>query len=139
MAAVSGESDIASAVVGARSGDESAVAVLFQHFQPRLLRYLNARIPGSADDIASETWLAVAERIGNFEGSAGEFAAWIFAIARNRVADNYRRQSRRPRTVPLASEEEDLDAGIPEPLRLNMNLPRALSTRYRHRRRSIAW
>ncbi len=107
MAAVSGESDIASAVVGARSGDESAVAVLFQHFQPRLLRYLNARIPGSADDIASETWLAVAERIGNFEGSAGEFAAWIFAIARNRVADNYRRQSRRPRTAPLASEEEE--------------------------------
>ena len=55
--------------------------MLFREFHPRLLRYLRAREARHADDIAGETWVAVASRIDAFEGDAGAFAGWLFTIA----------------------------------------------------------
>ncbi len=59
-----------------------------------------------ADDLASETWLAVAQRLGTFEGNTSEFAAWLFTIARLRMVDARRTATRR-RTDPTA----DIDDG----------------------------
>jgi len=74
----------------ARRGDERAVETLFVQLQPRLLRFLGAHEPRAADDLAGEVWLAVATRIGQFEGGWADFRAWFFTIARRRLAD-YRR------------------------------------------------
>src|ERR1700686_4476097 len=50
----------------AAAGDEWAAAVLFDALQPSLLRYLRWAEPGASDDVAGDTWLAVAGRIKNF-------------------------------------------------------------------------
>ena len=89
------------AVQRARSGDRDALSELFRAFHPRLLRYLRAREPRLADDLASETWLAVAQRIEDFEGDVSAFSAWLFTIARHRLADGRRTAARR-RTDPVA-------------------------------------
>lgn len=81
----------------AQRGDERAVEWLFVQLQPRLLRFLVAHEPRAADDLAGEVWLAVAERIGQFEGGWSDFRAWLFTVARRRLAD-YRRTAVRRRT-----------------------------------------
>jgi len=90
-------------LAAASTGQEWAVACLYDELQPALLRYLRWQEPTAAEDLAAETWLAVAERLPRFEGDEGAFRAWIFAIARRRLADHRRRAVRR-RTVPVPDE-----------------------------------
>jgi RNA polymerase sigma-70 factor (ECF subfamily) len=84
----------------ARSGDEVAFASLWREFHPSLLRYLRVVTRGAADDVASETWAAVATSISRFEGDEAAFRAWIFTVARRRAIDHFRREARRP-AVPV--------------------------------------
>ncbi len=89
------------ALRAAQAGDEAGLTTLFRVFQPRLLRYLRSREPRLADDLAADTWLAVAQRLGSFEGDSTDFAGWLFSIARRRMTDARRTASRR-RTDPVA-------------------------------------
>jgi RNA polymerase sigma-70 factor (ECF subfamily) len=104
------QEDFAHILASAQSGQEWAVARLYDALHPPLMRYLRWQEPAAADDLAGETWLAVAERIGRFSGGDGAFRAWFFAIARRRVADHRRRAARR-RTVPLP---DDVLALVPD-------------------------
>jgi hypothetical protein len=47
------------AVLAAARGDEEAFGRLWRDLQPRLLRYFAVAAPAAAEDLASETWLAV--------------------------------------------------------------------------------
>jgi RNA polymerase sigma-70 factor (ECF subfamily) len=78
-----------------RSGDPHAVEELFRELQPRLLRFLRSQESRAADDLAAEVWLAVASGVSRFEGGWSDFRAWVFAIARRRLADNRRTAVRR--------------------------------------------
>ena len=90
----------ASDLADAQRGGERGLTALFRTFHPRLLRYLRSREPTRADDVAGETWVAVAAQIRSFEGDIGGFSAWIFTIARQRLADA-RRSAARRRTDPV--------------------------------------
>ena len=94
-----------SALRDAQRGEAAGLSALFRTYQPRLLRYLRAREPRLADDLASETWLAVAQRLGTFEGNTSEFTAWLFTIARLRMIDARRTATRR-RTDPTADIDD---------------------------------
>lgn len=61
-----------------------------------LLRFLRSQEPRVADDLAGEVWLGVASGLHRFEGDAAGFRAWVFTIARRRVAEHRRRGVRRP-------------------------------------------
>ena len=89
-----------------RDGDQRAVEELFHELQPRLLRFLRSQENRAADDLAAEVWLAVARGIGRFEGDWDDFRAWIFAIARRRLAD-HRRTAVRRRTDIVEAETFD--------------------------------
>ena len=89
-----------------RSSDPDALAELFRHYQPRLLRYLRAQEREMADDLAAEVWLAVARGLDRFEGGEAGFRGWLFTIARHRLVEHRRRQARR-RTEPLPSDRLD--------------------------------
>src|SRR5207342_2057652 len=65
-----------------------------------LLRYLRVVTRDAADDVASETWAAVATSIDRFDGDESAFAAWLFTVARRRAIDHFRREARRP-AVPV--------------------------------------
>ena len=49
------------------SGEQDALTDIFRAYQPRLLRYLKAQEPRMAEDLAAETWLAVARGLPRFE------------------------------------------------------------------------
>lgn len=78
-----------------RQGDASAFTTLWREFHPLLLRYLRITAHDAAEDIASETWAAVASSISRFDGNEIQFRAWLFTVARRRAIDHYRRESRR--------------------------------------------
>jgi RNA polymerase sigma-70 factor (ECF subfamily) len=95
--------DFAGVLAAARHGQEWAVAALYRDAHPRLARFLGAREPRAADDIEGDVWLAVAKGIERFEGDEHAFRAWVFAIARRRLADHRRCAARRA-TEPVPND-----------------------------------
>jgi RNA polymerase sigma-70 factor (ECF subfamily) len=80
----------------ARTGEESAFAAIWRWMHPPLLRWLGVVAPASADDVASEVWLAVVRALDSFEGGEREFRGWVFTIARHRAIDWARHRRRQP-------------------------------------------
>lgn len=84
-------------------GDVEKLGLLFERHHVRLLNYL-WRLTGdreAAEDLVQEVFVRMLKYRGSFR-ARGEFAAWMFALARNTSADWFERQQRR-RT---ASDEE---------------------------------
>ncbi|WP_051939686.1 RNA polymerase sigma factor [Phaeacidiphilus oryzae] len=95
--------ELEAAVQGARTGDEDDFRALYRELGPRLLNYVRS-IVGEADaeDVAAETWAAIARGLPRFTGDADGFRGWTTTIARNRARDHLRR--RRP-VLPMPNEE----------------------------------
>jgi RNA polymerase sigma-70 factor (ECF subfamily) len=106
----------ATVLVQAQAGDAAAFATLWREGQPMLLRYLAVTAPGQAEDIASQTWLRVIERLDGFRGDEPAFRRWLVTIARNLYIDHVRRAARRPEhLVPdHLSEDIPLAAAAPD-------------------------
>ena len=90
----------------AQRGDDWAVAVLYRDVRPGLARFLEVREPRAAQDLEGEVWLAVAQGLARFSGGEESFRAWVFSIARRRLAD-FRRTAVRRATFPAPMEEVD--------------------------------
>jgi RNA polymerase sigma-70 factor, ECF subfamily len=86
-------------LAAAAAGDQRAFAVLWRDLQPGLLRYLQVVAPGSAEDVASETWVDVVRGLARFRGDERAFRSWAFTIARHRAVDWRRRVARQPASL----------------------------------------
>jgi RNA polymerase sigma-70 factor (ECF subfamily) len=95
-------------VAALRAGDEQAFTELIEELGPSMLRvarmYVSTR--AVAEDVVSETWLAVLVGIGRFEGRSS-LKTWIFRILTNRAKT---RGEREGRSVPFSSFASDADA-----------------------------
>lgn len=94
-------------LTAAQDGGEWAVAILYRSLHPALIRFLRARAGDDADDVASETWLAVARALHSFTGDETAFRSWVFTIAHRRLIDHHRRAARRPSTRSLSPAEDE--------------------------------
>lgn len=93
-------------LAAAQRGDEQAFAALYRDAQPVLLRYLRvAADPGTAEDVAAETWLTVVRGLERFRGDEQGWRAWLLTTARRRAVDAGRLRDRQP-TVPLEQGDE---------------------------------
>ena len=101
-------------LAAARAGDEAAIAELFRQIHPGLLLYVRRRAPDVAEDLVAETWMAAADGFASVTGDVGDFRAWLFTVARRRIADHYRRRGRRLHTVPLdvGGDTGDVDPDV---------------------------
>jgi RNA polymerase sigma-70 factor, ECF subfamily len=97
----------------ARSLDQSALGMLYHRFMPVVYRFVLAR-SGSvhiAEDITSDTFLAVIEGIGAMRARDElSFAAWVLGIARNKVASYFRRARARQESPQGLPEDAQLFA-----------------------------
>ena len=94
-------------LTAAQDGGEWAVAILYRWLHPAVVGYLRARAGDDAEDLASETWLAVARALPGFSGDEAAFRSWVFTIAHRRLVDHHRTSSRRLRTRSLTSDDGD--------------------------------
>ena len=87
-----------SLVSAIRSGDESAMATLYDRYSSLVysvaLRVLGDT--GAAEDILQEVFMQLWRNPGLFDSSRGNLGAWLAVISRNRAIDGLRR--RKPET-----------------------------------------
>lgn len=102
--------DFSETLARVRADDDQAFAVLWRRHQPVLLRYLTVLVGEAAEDVASETWIAVVRSLDRFEGDEVNFRTWLMTIARHRAIDWGRGRSRTP---VVLQEHEQLDASGP--------------------------
>lgn len=93
--------DLERALEAARRGDEWGLTSLYQALNPAVVRYLRNQAGQAADDLTADTWLGAVRGLARFEGTSADFRIWLFTVARRRLIDHRRRQSRRPPLVAL--------------------------------------
>jgi RNA polymerase sigma-70 factor (ECF subfamily) len=90
------EVDVEALVRDARAGDADALGRLYDTYRDRVARFATGRLGDveKAEDVTSETFEAVCRNLGSYRPGT-DFEAWLFTIAHRRVADHFRRRSRR--------------------------------------------
>lgn len=81
----------------AQSGDAEAVAEIYRTHVQAIHRYILYRVgePAVAEDLTSEVFLKAIQALDRYRHLGAPIAAWLFRIARDRVSDYHRQQSRR--------------------------------------------
>ena len=98
----------------ARTGDQQALADLYDWYMPRVYRYVVARIghPAEAEDLTEEVFLKMLGAISDFRWREVPFSSWIFRIAHNCIATHYRKSAQRGGAT--AELSEDMVDGRPD-------------------------
>lgn len=96
--------------------DKAALADLYDRYADVVFRCAYAKLGdrNTAEDVAGQVWLRVAQTIGSYESRGeGSFARWLLTITRRIVVDQHRRRGRRREqltgdmlALDLASHEE---------------------------------
>ena len=71
--------------------------------EAELLRFLQRRVPGHAEELAQETWLRVSRATAHFDDERS-FRAYAFTVARRLIIDNHRRRRARIQLVSLHND-----------------------------------
>lgn len=79
---------------------------IFRQVYPKMNAFVRGAIaPNNATDVVQETARAIANGMRRFQGGTGaEFWGWCYRIARNKVADQLRRQAS-DRLQPVSEED----------------------------------
>ncbi len=120
------EFDEQATVEAAQSGNQVALARLYEHYFPRVYRYACARLANSedAEDVTEEIFLRVIDHIDGFLFRGLPFGAWVFRIARNEVVSHVRRQKARSATAPLSDLIADLSSDHVAELEFKLDIAR---------------
>ena len=97
--------------------DDEAFAELYEKYFPPVYGMIFARIKDAyaADDVVSEIFMKVALNLDSHDKKYA-FSTWLFTIARNTLADYFRRQKRTreeswdeflERTAPISEQPEE--------------------------------
>jgi RNA polymerase sigma-70 factor (ECF subfamily) len=95
-------------------GDGAAFEGLYDRYDRACFQFirrtLGAAHSEATEDIHQETWMAVARNAGTFDADKAAFRAWLFAIARNKVWDHFRKQ----KVAFLTSADDEAAARVPD-------------------------
>jgi RNA polymerase sigma-70 factor (ECF subfamily) len=96
-------------VEAAKLGEQEALGRLYEHYFPRVYRYVVSRLRSNedAEDVTEEIFLRIIDNIGSFEWRGLPFGAWVFRIARNEVVSHVRRQKSRGPSAQLSEAIPD--------------------------------
>lgn len=90
----------------ARRGDPAALGDLWRRYSPSVLAYARSRGAAEPEEVTSEVFLGVFQRLGDFRGDEDAFRGLLYTVAQRRVVDEHRRRSSRPPTVPWHTDED---------------------------------
>lgn len=73
-------------------GESSAFGTLYDHYQPRIYRFVLIRVGRreEAEDLTHQAFLNAWKNIGNYKHRGLPFSSWLYRIARNLIIDFYR-------------------------------------------------
>jgi RNA polymerase sigma-70 factor (ECF subfamily) len=114
--------------VSAQRESELDAEAIWQDFHGRLLGFVARRVPDreSAEDIVQEVMLRVHRHAGDLERSAA-VGAWVHQIARNAIADYYRRTAvRREQSSGIDFDRDESPLSEPASAELRSELAACL-------------
>src|SRR5436305_8194073 len=94
-----GSGSASALVEAARRGEAWALTEIWQRHAPAVTGYLRGRGASEPNDLTSDVFLAVFERLRSFRGDEADLRAFVFTVAHHRLVDDLRRRSRRGSTV----------------------------------------
>ncbi len=109
-----GDEAFASVLVAAQAGASWACTRLWSDYAPAVAAFVSARGSREPDDLTSEVFLVVFDRLAEFRGDAAAFRSFVFSIAYRRLVDELRMRGRRGETVELLAEEDPRRASSAE-------------------------
>lgn len=103
-------------VTRGQQGDREALEELYLIHFDRIYSYLHVSVGNrhDAEDLTTQTFLKMLEKIGSFKWQSAPFAAWLFRIAHNLAMDHFRSRRRwQPEEeVPEPRGEEEPSAEL---------------------------
>jgi len=84
---------------------------LYDTYAGRVFGYLRAQGADEPEDLTSEVFLRVFDRLPQFSGDEPNFRSWLFTIAHRILIDDARRRQRRPQTIALVADVESRLSG----------------------------
>lgn len=78
----------------AKGGDRAAASELYRELAPKVFGFCVTRLGnrGTAEDVTQDIFMKLAERIGQYDPTKGDFVAWFWQLARNTVIDVQRKR-----------------------------------------------
>ena len=104
----------------AQAGDEAAYEQALRKISERLRIYLKRRLtlcPDDVEDLLQETLLALHLNRGTYDPEI-PVTAWIFAIARHKLVDFWRRHGRREGLHEVFDDDDFSQAGVADESRI---------------------
>jgi RNA polymerase sigma-70 factor, ECF subfamily len=103
-------------VARGQKGDRDALEELYLIHFDRIYSYLHVSVGNrhDAEDLTTQTFLKMLEKIGSFRWQSAPFSAWLFRIAHNLAMDHFRARRRwQPEEeVPEPPGEEEPSAEL---------------------------
>ena len=90
-------------IIRAARSDPRVFGELYLRYVQRVFKYLYSRVGSiqEAEDLTAQTFLAAFESFDRLHQD-GNFAPWLFSIARNKVMDHFRRRAKTPFTQEIS-------------------------------------
>jgi RNA polymerase sigma factor (sigma-70 family) len=128
MRMLESEAQLKAWMLGGLDGDSTAHAALLSALVPLLESFYRRRLRGNEEDVqdlVQETLISVHTRRGSYDRDR-LFTAWLYAVARYRMIDHFRRQKV---SVPIEDVDDILLAeGFEEAASARLDVDNLLST-----------
>lgn len=105
-------------LVEAAQADPARFVDLYDRYAGRIYAFVSRRVAdrAAAEDITSAVFEQALSHLGRFEWRGVPFAAWLFRIASNLIADRWRDGAREsqdlPADIPDAHERDDIERRV---------------------------
>lgn len=128
MRILESEAQLKAWMLGGLDGDSTAHAALLSALMPLLQSFYRRRLRGTEEDVqdlVQETLISVHTRRASYDRER-PFTAWLYAVARYRMIDNFRR---RKVSVPIEDVDDILFAeGFEEAASARLDVDNLLAT-----------
>lgn len=98
-------------IAAARRGEAWALRDIWEAFGPKVNGYLAGRGVSDAEDLTSEVFIQVFERLPRFRGDESALRTFVFSVAHARYVDHVRKAARRG--VPVEFDATQHDSIVP--------------------------
>ena len=89
-----------------QDGSVEAFSLISEHYLPIVHRRIWFSIPTEdADDVTQEVFITLVRKISTFRGTA-KFSTWLYTITNRKIADYYRRNSKKEMNYAISLDEE---------------------------------
>lgn len=87
---------------------------IYEQYHDKVLRYIYGKVNDMylAEDLCSDVFLKVTEKLDSFDASKASISTWIFTITRNTLTDHYRTRKIHVEIPETMSDDSDVEESI---------------------------